>query len=217
MTNQNQKGISSLIGVIIVIALGVAVIGGVLAYRSWWTQKEEGKPPEIEVPENKIKPTQIIKYFPTEIPSEIKEGSCWTNSLSAQRKDAWRCIIDTIISDPCFIIEGNENLVCNPNPITGEKGFLLKLTEPLPEITATDNFGKGWGWLIELEDRISCGFLTGATGVTDGKRINYGCSDGSYILGDLETGAIWKAEKANLDSNLQIISVESVPVQRVWQ
>lgn len=70
------------------------------------------------------------------------------------------------------------------------------------------------------ENGISCGFLTGATGVINGKRINYGCSDGSYVLGDLQTGTLWKAEKAQVDkvdSNLQAKSTELVSIRRVWQ
>jgi hypothetical protein len=166
--------------------------------------------------ESAVISTQVIKYVPAQLPSEIKEGYCWINSLSARRKDAWRCMVSSMISDPCFIIQGSENLVCNPNPITGDKGFLLKLTKPLPEVTATDNFGKGWGWLIELEDGTVCHFLTGATATVNGERINYDCD----VLGDLEVGTVWKAEKAELervDNEWQAKSIEWVPIRRVWQ
>ena len=158
--------------------------------------------------------TEVIKYIPTEIPSEIKEGHCWVNSISVPRKGAWRCMIESSISDPCFVISGSEDLVCDVNPITGDGGFLLKLTEPLPEDTATDNYGQGWGWLIQLEDGTVCGFITGATGAINGERINYGCSDNSYIIGGLEVGTIWKAKKVD---DLQTKSIEVVPVKKVWQ
>jgi len=161
--------------------------------------------------------TEVIKYTP-ELPSEIKQGSCWINSLSAQRKDAWRCIVNNMISDPCFTVSGSNDLVCDPNPINNDKGFLLKLTQPLPEAGTIDNFGKGWGWLIELEDGNSCSFVTGATGVIDGKRANYICSDDSWVLGDLQTGIIWKAEKAEIDfDSLQAKSIKLVPIRKVWQ
>ena len=166
--------------------------------------------------ENTIIPTQVIQYIPVQFPSEIKEGYCWINSLSAQRKDAWRCMTDNIISDPCFTIQGDENLVCDSNPITGDRGFLLKLTKPLPETTTTDNFGEGWGWLIELEDGTICRFLTGATAVVNAKRINYDCD----VLGDLEVGTVWKAEKVELelvDSEWRVWAIEWVPIKRVWQ
>ena len=123
-------------------------------------------------------------------------------------------MIESSISDPCFVIGGNGYLVCDSNPITGDKGFLLKLTKPLPEDTVTDNYGQGWGWLIQLEDGTTCGFLTGATGMVNNKRINYGCSDNSSIIGDLEVGTIWRAEKID---NLQTTLTEVVSIKKVWQ
>lgn len=168
-----------------------------------------------------IIPTQVIKEISTQLPSEIKGGSCWIESLSAPRKGAWRCSVGNVIYDPCFIVAGSENLVCDSDPITGEKGFLLKLTEPLPSTNLTnDNLGLGWGWLLELEDGISCRFMTGATSVINGKRMNYMCSDDLWVLGDLETGTVWKAEKASLErvnNEWQIYSIEWVPIRRVWQ
>jgi len=158
--------------------------------------------------------TEVIKYISTEIPSEIKEGHCWVNSISAPRKGAWRCMIESSISDPCFVINGSEDLVCDFDPITGDKGFLLKLTEPLPEDTATDYYGQGWGWLIQLEDGITCRFITGATGGINNERINYYCSDDSFVIGDLEVGTIWKAKKVD---NPQTKSIEVVSIKKVWQ
>ncbi|KKS06570.1 MAG: hypothetical protein UY16_C0073G0004 [Candidatus Gottesmanbacteria bacterium GW2011_GWA2_47_9] len=164
--------------------------------------------------EGKVMATQVIYFSPAEIPTETNEGSCWTTSLSVQRKGAWRCAVGNAIFDPCFTISGSKNLVCNANPVMGENGFLLKLAESLPSDTSVDNSGRGWGWLIELEDGTTCKFITGATGLIDDKRINYDCSDGSFILGDLQIGTIWKAEQVD---NLQTRLTEFVPIRRVWQ
>lgn len=159
--------------------------------------------------------TEAIKYVPTEIPSEIREGSCWINSLTLGRKGTWRCMEDNVaIHDPCFAISETKNLICDSSPITKDKGFQLKLTEPLPEDRGAE---EGQGWLIELGDGTTCVFITGATGIINGKRINYMCDDGSYVLGDLQAGIAWKAEKAEVDSNLQAKSIELVPIRRVWQ
>ncbi|MCK4465705.1 MAG: hypothetical protein KAU83_08335, partial [Bacteroidales bacterium] len=40
MNNQNKKGISSLLGIIIVIVIAVVAIGGVLAYQYLWVPEE---------------------------------------------------------------------------------------------------------------------------------------------------------------------------------
>ena len=36
------------------------------------------------------------------IVSEKVKGSCWTHSLASERPDAWRCMADHDIYDPCF-------------------------------------------------------------------------------------------------------------------
>jgi hypothetical protein len=53
-------------------------------------------------------------------------------------------------------------------------------------------------WLFRLADGATCSFATGATGEIEGKRLNYSCSDGSWILGGLQPGVTWAAEKATL-------------------
>lgn len=171
--------------------------------------------------EESVTKTNVIRYMPTIAPNETYEGSCWINSLTAQRRDAWRCTVNNIIKDPCFVLKENENLVCNPNPITGDEGILLKLTEPLPESKAEDKFGKGWGWLIELEDGSVCEFVTGATGVINGKRLNYSCNiSDTWILGGLEIGTAWKAEKVIIEfveGERVVKSSELVSIRKVWQ
>ena len=159
--------------------------------------------------------TEVIQYIPTEIPDEVCEGACDINAYSTMRRDAWRCMVGNSIYDPCFIFEKNKSLVCDPYPPTGDKGILLKLTEPLPEPNiAEDKFGEGWAWLIELEDGITCRFITGATGGINNERINYYCSDDSFVIGDLEVGTIWKAKKVD---NPQTKSIEVVSIKKVWQ
>ena len=157
--------------------------------------------------------TEVIKYTPAGIPSEIKEGSCWINSLSLGRKGTWRCMVENRIYDPCFTVSGTNNLICDSNPITRNKGFQLKLTGPLPEDKGIE---EGQVWLIELEDGSSCEFLTGATATISEKRLNYGCSDGSYILGDFDGRAVIQAEKAEIDVNLQAKSIKWIPILRMW-
>jgi hypothetical protein len=218
MRKHINKGISTPVGILIIILVAVILGGGILAWQYLGGKKTVVTTPTPTIAASPTstpdETTEVIKYIPTDIPSEIKEGYCWVNSISVPRKGAWRCMTDSSISDPCFVINGSENLVCDSNPITGDKGFLLKLTKPLPEDTATDNYGQGWGWLIQLEDGTACGFITGATGVINNKRINYGCSDDSYIIGDLDVGTIWKAEKVD---NLQTKSTEMVSIKKVWQ
>jgi predicted secreted protein len=83
-----------------------------------------------------ITETKVIHYVPpTSFDDDIKvrTGFCWTTSVKAPRKDAWRCMVGNRIFDPCFSIEGGEYVFHQPNPATDTGGFLVKLTEPLPE------------------------------------------------------------------------------------
>lgn len=50
-------------------------------------------------------------------------------------------------------------------------------------------------WLLQLANGATCYFATGATAIIQDKRLNYDCSDGSSILGDLQPdGLVWQAE-----------------------
>ena len=176
-----------------------------------------------QVGEQAEEATQVIEYRPA-IPEEEREGSCWTTSLTVPRADAWRCMVDSGIFDPCFALEDGEVIVCGANPMTGEAGFKLNLTEPLPEselpAEPTNN-----AWLVELADDTICGFATGATGTVDEKRINYLCRSPEaekrvVILGDLQPGEVWMAEKAIVSFNEGIFSAEEseiMAIRTVWQ
>lgn len=159
--------------------------------------------------------TKIIQYIPKDFPSEIKEGRCWVNSIPVQRTDAWRCMVGNIIYDPCFVVNGKENLVCDSYPNSNSGAFSLKLTEPLPNITYGSE--ENWAWIIELADGSSCSPINGASGSIGGSRINYECSDGSVIVGDLNVGTIWKANKVVLSENKTVLSSKSISIKTVWQ
>ena len=106
-------------------------------------------------------------------------------------------------------------LLKNNNPVTSTEII------PLSESPYT-----GWSRSIELEDGSVCHFIKGATAVINEKRINYECSfseDGKLntsILGDLQVGTIWKAEKASLeyiDGEWIVESTKFIPIRKVWQ
>ncbi|MCB0125919.1 MAG: hypothetical protein KDE58_26870, partial [Caldilineaceae bacterium] len=136
-----------------------------------------------------ITATQIITFTPPLPETAAQEGSCWTNSLSTLRADAWRCTVGNRIYDPCFALpDETDILVCGADPSSDEPGFPLHLTEPLPipdlpaqaQAMAATN-----GWLVLLGDGTLCNFATGATTGVNGERLNYLCAGGGGLLGDL--------------------------------
>lgn len=175
-----------------------------------------------EAPAAAITATLVITYTPEPPTGEPQAGSCWTNSLAVWRADAWRCFVDSSIYDPCFTVDGD--VICGASPVTTTASFALELTEPLPAPTVPDDTS-GHAWLVELPDGTVCEFATGATGGVDGERINYWCPSPDpgqqvVILGDLQPGAVWMAQRAVLSGNMpDLIVLESAltPVRTVWR
>jgi len=178
----------------------------------------------------KITKTRIIKFIPS-IPSEKREGSCWTNSNIIQRPDVWRCMIGNEIFDPCYTAHDKTTLVCGAKPdIEKPSGFVLKLIKPLPA-PDVPNGPSVSASMLELEDGTICDAISGASGATDGvrtERISYSCrmsSKNIVIFGDLKTGKVWIAEKGILveqktNDNLPPMLVKDlrkVKIRTVWQ
>jgi hypothetical protein len=168
-----------------------------------------------------VSSTNVIKYIPPVPTGEEHEGSCWTNSLTVARTDAWRCTVGNEILDPCFVLDEGKIVVCGADPAADKSGFKLKLTEPLPEPDVpAEALAGNKAWLVELDDGTFCYFLSGATLVFDEKRINYGCLDDSSILGDLQPGPIWTAERVIIghsEDGFFVQEAETVAIRTVWQ
>ncbi len=172
--------------------------------------------------------TKVINYTPPQdLPSEIKEGSCWTSSLAAPyRQDAWRCMVGNYIYDPCFNLPKDGYVLCDVNPETGSNGFQLKLTKLLPEPNIiTDSTTDNMAWLVELQDGTFCSASTGEAPIANNLRANYDCNpdlnkEDLFLIGDLKSGLLWSAEKANLTlegSDFIIKSSEDVLIKTVWR
>jgi heat shock protein HslJ len=165
-----------------------------------------------------ITATEVIVYTPANIPVETRPGSCFTNALGLGREDAYRCTTDANeIFDPCFLANEAPTVVCGANPTTGETGFVLALTEPLPE---PDLGNLTQPWLVELADGAICGLATGTAPVIEDKRANYFCDDNWSLLGDLQAGEVWLAEKVLIDraeDGFVVTESTMVPIRTVWR
>jgi len=61
MQNQNQKGISSSIGIIIIVAVAIVSVGGVLAYQYIWSPAEPIEEPKAEIPQGETADWQTYR------------------------------------------------------------------------------------------------------------------------------------------------------------
>lgn len=120
-------------------------------------------------------------------------GYCWTASLATGAADAYRCMEGNAIHDPCFASSTRASSVAcfrDPwHPVT-----ILRLTRPLPRHARAHG---SLPWAIETTDGRRCTFLTGATAPMGGERIDYGCTDGSFLIGaPLRDKPLWTIRSA---------------------
>jgi hypothetical protein len=138
--------------------------------------------------------TSVVLFTPWEsgqirhgysVASKAK-GSCWTNALTTNRPDAWRCMIGNDIYDPCFAGAAHATVVaCADDPFS-KRVVLLNLTKPLANgDTAMSQMlqPKGEPWGLRLTNGETCSFATGATDVVQGMRMNYECKGNDFIAG----------------------------------
>jgi hypothetical protein len=125
------------------------------------------------------------------------KGSCWTQSLSTNRPDAWRCFEGDDILDPCFSGAARSAFVaCADDPFS-KRVVLLQLTKPLPgdkNPTTAWLQPKGEPWALRLTNGDSCYLVTGATDVVAGLRMNFECKGDGWIIGFPDrSAALWSA------------------------
>lgn len=113
------------------------------------------------------------------------KGSCWTNALTTDRPDAWRCMVGNDIYDPCFAGSSHSVVACAGDPFN-KRVLLVTLTKPLPhgsDPTTRWLQPKGEPWGVQLTNGEKCSFATGATDVAQGMRMNYECKGNDFIVG----------------------------------
>lgn len=114
------------------------------------------------------------------------KGECFTGSLADPRRDAWRCEIGNEIADPCFSNRAVLSWVLCPEKGTpfGTNVVRLALSKALPKSLAnTELPGEAYPWAVKLADGKVCTFLTGATYVYHGRRVDYGCDRSTFLAG----------------------------------
>lgn len=160
--------------------------------------------------------TTVINFRPSGATGQEIEGYCWVRSLAVSRPGAWRCMAGNQIHDPCFSNTDNDtSVICVADPTGEGKGIKMNLAKPLPVQESVPQGQRAW--VLELADGSKCAFLQGATGGIGGKRLNYGCAGGWYILGDPDPGPVWKADKVRLaPGRMEAQESMQVDIKTVW-
>jgi hypothetical protein len=173
--------------------------------------------------------TRVLYYQPgANLDDTGRQGYCWTGSIAVPfRGDAWRCIEENAISDPCFTTSDPDAVVCGMNPATGEPGFRLTLTKPLPvpqpsqHDTSPENI-----WLLRLADDTYCTRFTGTRPFLGKSVATFSCTARDpkanvVLLDEPDTRRdLWIVSRVTLvDSprGWRVKTLESVPVQTAWR
>jgi hypothetical protein len=170
--------------------------------------------------------TKVIKFsVPENLPEISKSGKCWTNSVAyPYREDAFRCIVENSVYDPCFTTNQKDIVFCQTNP-TKESSFLIKLTEDLPVAKLPEKIQDNWSWFVLLKDGTYCPPYTGTRPLVEKNIAYYGCNSQAkdeviVLMGDLKKGDVWKATRAVLtqeENKWKTKSSEVVEIDSVWQ
>jgi hypothetical protein len=176
--------------------------------------------------------TEVTYFHPFVPPGKAQNGHCWASSIASPRSDAWRCMVDNAIYDPCFTTTDKNNVVCGFNPAINQMGFLLNLTQPLPQANVfTPKTIRPW--LIMLADGSTCRPFTGTLAAIHHQPVEYGCSDSkpcnangactflTGILGEPKQGTTWTAQKViyavSPTGNLTLKQQSTVTISKAWQ
>ena len=170
--------------------------------------------------------TEVIQYAPPEIlPKKILDGYCWTSSLATNRTDAWRCMNDHSMLDPCFNLTKSKKVICPNNPADENDDLVLNLTKslPKPDPQLNEFQSEEYVWYIELQNGSYCLPIIGASAFVGNDRANFLCESEEYIMGKLNAGLVWTAKKAILSpvdqqsGDFTIKSSEEVSIKKVWE
>jgi len=176
-----------------------------------------------------VSETSVIRFMPRIPSGDVREGSCWTESIAVNRPGAWRCAVGNGISDPCFVMPASPGrLVCDADPALKTDGFVLKLTKPLPKSSLADQ--KPEPWVFRLADNSICEAMTGTLPAVNGEPARWSCAihirdqvrpDG--VVTALTPGKIWMADKFPESAisfgppKAEKVEPEKVPVKVVWE
>lgn len=102
--------------------------------------------------------TKVVKYSAaTMTATKHVSGNCWTSSIASQRSDAFRCMVDDEIFDPCFQIDA-DSVAC-PDIAALNTGEIVALTKPLPPAQSPPASPQAWAMV--LESGAHCNRATG--------------------------------------------------------
>lgn len=137
--------------------------------------------------------TETMKHPPAVVYTE-KAGECAQQSLLIRREDAWRCIAEGKVYDPCFmkVYGTHHDVICPDFPWSG-KSVKITVSTPLDNSQhRTLDMSRTYPWAVELATGEKCQAVD-SNEIYDGLPVRYQCENDSKLFGYLQRCATtWK-------------------------
>jgi len=124
-----------------------------------------------------------------------RDGECFFASLKVAR--GYRCVTGNLLRDPCYadVSRDSTEVVCAAAPWSRTL-VRIALSEDLPRRDPSPLAAPSY-WALVLASGARCTFISGATAVVRGFRLNYGCDDGRVLFGSpRRSSSTWRIRVA---------------------
>jgi len=144
--------------------------------------------------------------------TEKKSGVCLQQSHYIKREDAWRCVAEGVIFDPCFVAPygPHTQAVCAESPWSTQ-GIEIRVSHPLDNKThQTLDMSRTFPWAMELSNGQKCQAFESEKQI-DGLPVRYRCDKDRVLIGHVQRcNSEWKM----LQHTEQ--GVEPVVIRQAW-
>ncbi len=125
-----------------------------------------------------------------QIPPKVKRkltGQCVAQSQLILREDAWRCMAEGKIFDPCFAKVANDKteVICPQSPWVGDSVQIEVVTPLNNENHVTLDMSRVFPWGIELASGEYCQAIE-PNEIYDSMPVRYRCSNQNVLIGYLQ-------------------------------
>ena len=155
--------------------------------------------------------TETTKQLPITTISKLI-GKCNAQSILIQREDAWRCMADEKVYDPCFVQPFGSHLkaLCIESPWSN-KGIEMTVTIPLDNNQHEHlDMSRTYPWAVELIGGEKCHAIEEHES-DDGLPVRYQCEGQSTLIGHVQRCQnTWKILQHSARGG------ETVEIDRAW-
>lgn len=133
---------------------------------------------------------KLYRPFGDDTSVVIKErvaGQCIQQSQRIKREDAWRCLAEGKVYDPCFVktYGSHQEAVCPQSPWVGDS-VQINLSSPIDNSQhIVLDMSEAFPWAVELSTGEKCQAVDEGE-VYDGLQVHYQCNSQTVLIGKVQ-------------------------------